>query len=82
METVIEQFPGFILECKYVEQVRDLRVLGMYTYIKMMMSQGEYTVCNIVDKMKEQFFIDDAEVLKMLRICIEELQLLSMTKEK
>jgi hypothetical protein len=82
METVIEQFPEFTLESKYVEQVRDLRVLGIYTYVKMMISQGEYTVCVIVDKMKEQFFISDKEMIDALKIIIEDLQLLTMVQEK
>jgi hypothetical protein len=77
-----EKLPAFVLEEKDVTQIRDLRVLGIYTFIKMLMHQGEYTVCLIVDKMKEQFFIDDKEVLKALEVIIEDLKLITMIKKK
>lgn len=77
-----ECLPAFCLENKFVLQIRDLRVLGIYTFAKMMMEQGEYTVCVIVDKMKEQFFINDKEVLDALKIIIEDLGLISMARNK
>ncbi len=77
-----ENHPAFVLENKFVEQIRDLRVLGIYTFVKMMMEQGEHTVAIIVDKMKEQFFIDDKEVLAALKIIIEDLGLISMAKKQ
>ena len=77
-----ENLPAFVLQNNDVEQIRDLRVLGIYTFVKMMMGQGEYTVPVIVDKMKEQFLIDDKEVLNALTIIIEDLSLITMVKSK
>ncbi len=76
-----EKLPVFALEYKDVDKIRDLRVLGIFTFVKMMIDQGEYTVCVIIDKMKEQFFITDKEIIDGLRIIIEELLLLTMTKK-
>lgn len=80
MNLEIEKLPAFVLENKHVLQIRDLRVLGIYTFVKMMMEQGEHTVCVIIDKMKEQFFIDDKEILEHLKIIIEDLMLITMHK--
>ncbi len=77
-----EKLPVFLLENEKVFLIRDLRILGIYTFLRMMMEQGEHTVCVLVDKMKEQFFIDDKELLNALTIIIEELHLISMIKEK
>jgi len=82
MNFEIEKLPAFVLENKFVEQIRDLRVLGIYTFCKMLMEKGEYSVCVIIDKMKEQFFIEDKEMLDSLKIIIEDLILFIMIKQK
>jgi len=76
-----ENLPVFVLENKDVEQIRDLRVLGIYTFVKMMITQGECTVCVIIEKMKEQFLITDKEILDGFKIIIEDLLLITMTKQ-
>jgi len=76
-----EKLPAFVLEDKDIMQIRDLRVLGIFAFVKMMMNQGEYTVCVIVDKMKEQFLIDDKEVLDALTVILEDLSLITMIKQ-
>ena len=73
MNMTKENLPVFVLENKDVEQIRDLRVLGIYTFVKMMITQGECTVCVIIEKMKEQFLITDKEILDGFKIIIEDL---------
>ena len=81
MNMTKENLPVFVLENKDVEQIRDLRVLGIYTFVKMMITQGECTVCVIIGKMKEQFLITDKEILDGFKIIIEDLLLITMTKQ-
>jgi|FreactcultuFSWF8_1027224.scaffolds.fasta_scaffold27182_1 hypothetical protein len=81
MNMTKENLPVFVLENKDVEQIRDLRVLGIYTFVKMMITQGECTVCVIIEKMKEQFLITDKEILDGFKIIIEDLLLITMTKQ-
>ena len=81
MNMTKENRPVFVLENKDVEQIRDLRVLGIYTFVKMMITQGECTVCVIIEKMKEQFLITDKEILDGFKIIIEDLLLITMTKQ-
>ncbi len=77
-----EGIPVTALENKKILLIRDLRVLGIYTFVSMMIQQGEYTVPIIIDKMKEQFLIDDREVLDALKIIIDDLRLIIMAKNK
>jgi hypothetical protein len=77
-----ENIPATLLENEKVLAIRDLRVLGIYTFVLLMIQQGEYTVTLIIDKMKEQFFIEDKEVLDALKIIIDDLMLITMVKEK
>jgi len=76
-----ENMPATVLENEKILLIRDLRVLGIYTFVSMMIQQGEYTVPIIVDKMKEQFLIDDREVLDALKIIIDDLMLITMVKK-
>ncbi len=82
MNVEIEKSDEFVLENNDVLLIRDLRVLGIYTFVKMMISQGEYTVPVIIDKMKEQFLINDKEVLDALKVIIEDLCLITMSRTK
>lgn len=77
-----ENIPATVLEDEKILLIRDLRVLGIYTFVSMMIQQGEYTVPIIIDKMKEQFLIDDREVLDALKIIIDDLRLIIMAKNK
>lgn len=77
-----ENIPATQLENEKILAIRDLRVLGIYTFCKMMMDEGEYTVCVIIDKMKEQFFIDDKEFLAALKIIVDDLRLITMVQNK
>lgn len=77
-----EKVPAFVLEDSDILKIRELRVLGIYTFVKMMMNQGEYTVPIIIDKMKEQFFIEEKELLEGLKIIIEDLLLITMIKNE
>lgn len=77
-----EKLPLTTLENEKILMIRDLRVLGIYTFVTLMVQEGEYTVPIIIDKMKEQFLIDDREVLDALKVIITDLELISMVKQK
>lgn len=77
-----ENIPAFVLENEKILKIHDLRVLGIYTFVKMMMNDGESSVSIIVDKIKDQFLIDDKEVISSFKIIIDNLMLVSMYKNK
>ncbi len=77
-----EKLPVTMLENQKIIMIHELRVLGIYTYALMMMQQGEYTVPIIIDKMKEQFLIDDKDVLDAWKVIITDLELITMVKKK
>ncbi len=77
-----EKLPVFALENKDVLLIKDAFVLGIYTFMKMEIEQGEYTVVNIVDKMKVHFFLDDKQIMSALKIIIDELELITMVQRK
>lgn len=81
MNLIKEKLPSFVLENEDVLKIRDLRILGIYTFVKMMVNDGEHTVARIIDKIKEQFLIDEKMALDMFKIIID-LLLITMSKEK
>ncbi len=77
-----EKLPVFALENKDVLLIKDAFVLGIYTFMKMEIEQGEYTVVNIIDKIKVHFFLDEKQIMRALKIILDELELLTMVQRK
>jgi hypothetical protein len=67
MNVAIEKHLATILENKFIELFDELEVLGMYTYIRMMIDQETTTVPVIIDKLIEKFNIENDFVLFVLK---------------
>jgi hypothetical protein len=75
-----EKLPLCTLENKHIVLIEDLAVLGIYTYMKMIMESGECGAHKIIEQIKEHFKILDSDIIKYIRV-LEQLGLMTMVKK-
>jgi hypothetical protein len=80
MNLVKEKLSVFTIENKHVVLIEDLEVLGIYTYMKMIMESGECGAHKIIEQIKEHFKIPDSDIIEHIRV-LEQLGLMTMVKK-
>lgn len=76
-----EKCPTFVLENESIITFTDLEILGLYTYIKMLIDTENMTLPDIIEQVQTHFNFNDDYVLKRLKV-IADLGLLFIAKEK
>ncbi len=69
------------IENKNIELFDDASVLGIYTYVRMMIEHEKTTVCEIVDKLMNKFTLTQKHVMGVFEL-FEQLGVLTVIKQE
>jgi hypothetical protein len=81
MKMTIEKYPATTLENRFLELFNELEILGMYTYVRMMIDHETTTVPVIIDRLIEKFNVTQEFVFHILKK-FEEAGVLMIVKTK
>jgi hypothetical protein len=71
MKLTIEPLPIFVLENKNVIKINDPFLLGIYTFIKMIIENQEHKVYEVISKIQSHFNMETVEIVKAIDILHE-----------
>ena len=71
MNLTIEKVPVIAIDINEIEKFKNLIVLGIYVYIKMLMYNGITSTQIIVEKIRENFSVGDEDILNALEFVLD-----------
>jgi len=79
---MIEKFPGIMIEYKDIEDINDLKILGMLVYIRYIIQTNKnISLTNLKEELKNKFNISPRFISKYLTQLFD-LDLLCLEEEK
>ena len=70
-----ETLPSFTIQNKDILKITDPFALGIFAFMKMKMSEAEYTIPALADKIKEHFEISYEQIMNALEVITKDLEL-------
>lgn len=69
------------ISCKSVQDIHDIDLLGIYSYIQIIMQHETSVLPLIIDKIKEQFNLEESYILEKIKE-LEEMGLLFVARNR